>query len=267
LKKNADDATPPYTRYVSIAPSVIPNLHCRLAIFYAFDKAGALRAYGGPTAGAIAKSMTAPGIPGYDASYDPYPSGSAGTGDDTKAKQELQQCGKPNGFSTKFSYATPSTQAPNLFRAEQAALGKVGIKITAATQDHSSYYSTFIGSPANIKNQGLGIANAAWGPDFPTGTGYWNSIANGANILPTGNSNYPSLSDPIVNKILTQAPKGKTTDADWKTLDERVMKKAVYLPYIYGYTLYYRSPRMTNVTCDNAIGFGEYDFVNVGVTK
>ncbi len=267
LKQTSDDATPPFTRYMSVMPSVITNIHCRLAIFYAFDKAGALRAYGGPTAGVIANSMTPPGIDGYDPSYNPYPTGSSNTGDTAKAKQELQQCGKPNGFSTKFAYSTPSTTAANLFRAEQSALAKVGIKVTAATQDASNYYSTFVGSPANIKNQGLGLANAGWGPDFPTGVGFWNSIANGANILPTGNSNYPSLNDPVVNKILTEGPKGQTTQADWKQLNQQVMKDAVYLPFIWGKTLYYRNPRLTSVACDNALAFGIYDFVNVGVTK
>jgi peptide/nickel transport system substrate-binding protein len=43
------------------------------------------------------------------------------------------------------------------------------------------------------------------------------------------------------------------------------MKDAVYLPYVWGRTLYYRNPRLTNVTCDNALAFGIYDFVNVGV--
>jgi peptide/nickel transport system substrate-binding protein len=267
LKASSDDAVVPFTRYMSIQPSVIPNVHCRRAIFYAFDKNGALRALGGPTAGSIATSMTPPGIEGYDPSYNPYPSGSGGSGDTAKAKQELQQCGQPNGFTTKFAYATPSTTAPNIFKAEQAALARVGIKITAATSDQSNYYATFIGSPANLKNQGLGMAIAAWGADFPTGYGFYNSITNGANILPTGNSNYASLNDPVVNKVLNDAPKGKTTEADWKKLDQAIMNDAVYLPYVWGKTLYYRNPRMQNVTCDNAIAFGIYDFVNIGVTK
>jgi peptide/nickel transport system substrate-binding protein len=267
LKANADDAGGPLTRYMSIMPSVIPNVHCRLAVFYAFDKAGALRALGGPTAGIIAKSMTPPGLEGFDPNYNPYPSGSDNTGDVAKAKQELKLCGQPNGFSTKFAYNTPSSTAPNIFKAEQAALARVGIKVTAATQDQSSYYTTFIGSPANIKNQGLGMAIAGWGADFPKGVGFWNSIANGKNILPTGNSNYPSLNDPVVNKILDDAPKGQTNEAGWKQLDQQIMKDAVYLPYAWSKTLYYRNPRMTNVTCDNALAFGIYDFVNIGVTK
>ncbi|MBO0882108.1 MAG: ABC transporter substrate-binding protein, partial [Mycobacterium sp.] len=265
LKAHADDAGGALTRYMAVIPSVIPNVHCRRAIFYAFDKAGALRALGGPTNGVIAHSMTPPGVPGYDPSFNPYPSGSGETGDVAKAKAELTQCGKPHGFTTKFAYATPSNTAANLFKAEQQALGRVGIKITADTSDASTYYSTFIGSPANLKNQGIGLADVGWGQDYPTLTGFYNSMVNGKTILSTGNSNYASLNDPVINKILAEEPAGKTTVADTKKFDQQLMKDAVYLPYVFGKTLYYRNPRMTNVTCDNNLAFGIYDFVNVGV--
>jgi peptide/nickel transport system substrate-binding protein len=45
------------------------------------------------------------------------------------------------------------------------------------------------------------------------------------------------------------------------------MDDAVYLPYEFEKVLYYRNPRMTNVTCDNALAFGIYDFVNIGVAS
>jgi peptide/nickel transport system substrate-binding protein len=266
LKKNADDPVTPFLRYASVQASVIPNLDCRKAIFYAWNKAGFIQAYGGTVAGLPAGGMSPPGIPGYDASIDPYPSGSDFTGDVAKAKDELQKCGKPNGFSTKLGYATPSTHAAAAFKVEQAALARVGIKVTPATSDSSSYYSTFIGSPQNLKNQGIGIALAGWGADFPTGVGFYQSITNGNAILPTGNSNYASLNDPTVNKVLDEAPGGKATEQDWKDLNNAIMNAAAYIPILYGKDLYYRNPRMTNVTSDNALAFGIYDFVNVGVS-
>jgi peptide/nickel transport system substrate-binding protein len=265
LKKYSDNPTTAFTRYFSIAPSVIPNKYCRQAIFYATNKAALVQAYGGTTAGTAAGSMTPPTIEGYSATANMYSVGKDNTGDLTKAKDALKKCGQPNGFSTKFAYSTPSETGPAVFAAEQTALARVGIKITSATSSSSSYYSSFIGSPQNIQNQGLGIAIAAWGADFPTGYGFWNSIANGATILPSGNTDYPSLNDPVVNSILDKAPAGKATDADFRKLDDQVMSDAVYMPILFGKSLYYRNPRLTNVTADNALAFGLYDFVNVGV--
>jgi peptide/nickel transport system substrate-binding protein len=266
LKANADDPVTPFDRYAAIMPSVIPNVDCRKAVMYAWDKAGFIRAYGGAVAGVPAGGMAPPGIPGYSPSFNPYPSGSDNTGNIAMAKQELAKCGKPNGFSTKLAYATPSGHAAAAFAVEQAALAKVGIQVTAASQDSSSYYSTWIGSPQNIKNQGIGIAFAGWGADFPTGVGFFQSITNGNAILPTGNSNYASLNDPTVNKVLDAAPAGKSTEADWESLNKAIADSATYLPILYGKDLYYRNPRMTNVTCDTALAFGIYDFVNVGVS-
>jgi peptide/nickel transport system substrate-binding protein len=266
LKANADDPVTAFTRYAAIIPSVIPNVHCRLAIAYAWDKAGFIRAYGGAVAGVPAGGMAPPGISGYNPSFNPFPSGADNTGDDVKAKQELASCGQPNGFSVKLAYATPSTRAVAAFAVEQAALAKVGIQITAATQDSSTYYSTWIGSPANLKNQGIGIAFAGWGADFPTGVGFFQSITNGNSIVPTGNSNYSSLNNPTVNKVLDEAPAGHATEADWESLNNAIAQSGTYLPILYGKDLYYRNPRMTNVTSDTALAFGIYDFVNVGVS-
>jgi peptide/nickel transport system substrate-binding protein len=266
LKKQFDDPASTFTRYIAVMQSVIPNVHCRQAIFYASNKATMLAAYGGPTAGAISGAMTPPGIEGYSATLNPYPPGADNTGDVAKAKQELQACGKPNGFNVKFAYATPSDQAAKAYAAEKNALARVGIKLSVITQNQSNYYSTFIGSPKNIINQGIGMAIAGWGADFPTGVGFYQSIANGNAIVDPGNSNYPSLNDPIVNKVLDEAPAGKATAADWLKLNQEVMKNAVYLPIYWGKTLYYRNPQMTNVTCDNALAFGIYDFVNAGVS-
>jgi peptide/nickel transport system substrate-binding protein len=265
LKKYADNPTTAFTRYFSIAPSVIPNVYCRQAIFYATNKAALVQAFGGTTAGTAAGSMTPPTISGHSDTANMYPDGTNNTGNIKAAKAALVKCGKPTGFSTKLAYNTPSETGPKVFSAMQTALARVGIKVTAAPAATASYYSTYIGSPANIKNQGLGIAVAAWGADFPTGYGFWNSIASGSSIIPTGNTNYTSLNDPTVNKILDAAPAGKATDADFRTLDDAVMKQAVYLPILFGKSLYYRNPRLTNVTSDNALAFGLYDFVNVGV--
>lgn len=264
FKVNADDPTTAFTRYLTVMPTVITNAYCRQAIFYATNKAELVQAFGGTSAGVVAGSMTPPTISGHSNTANMYTSGSDNTGDIAKAKAALVKCGQPDGFATKMAYSTPSQVGPKVFASMQTALARVGIKITETTSASSSYYSSFIGSPANIVNQGIGIANAAWGADFPTGYGFWNSIANGSAILPQGNTNYPSLNDPVVNKILDAAPLGKSTDANFRALDDQVMKDAVYLPILFGKSLYYRNPRLTNVTADNALAFGIYDFVNVG---
>ena len=268
LKKNADDPAASSTQYLPVFQSVITNVHCRNAIFYATNKASLLNVYGGPTSGEISGSMTPPGIEGYQttAQYDPLSAGSDQTGDLTKAKSELQACGKPSGFSVTFAYPTPSSYAPKAYAAEKAALARVGITLTAVTDDSSTYYNTFIGSPSNVLKKHIGMGLAGWGADFPTNVGFYQAIANGNAIVDPGTSNYVSLNDPVVNGLLNSGPAGKNTVTDWQNLNHQIMTDAVYVPIYWTKTLYYRNPRMTNVTCDNALAFGIYDFVNIGVS-
>jgi peptide/nickel transport system substrate-binding protein len=48
-------------------------------------------------------------------------------------------------------------------------------------------------------------------------------------------------------------------------MNHAIMDSAVYVPLYWTKTLYYRNPEMTNVTCNNALAFGIYDFVNIGI--
>jgi peptide/nickel transport system substrate-binding protein len=269
LKKYTDDPVDGSTRYFAVFQTVKPldNVHCRRAIFYAMNKRALKSARGGTYAGDIGHTMANPTVAGYDPNANPYPSGPSDTGDLVKAKDELKQCGQPNGFTIKEANTGKGVAVP-VFNASQVALARVGIKVVSAIGDSSTYYSRFIGSPQNVLSQGLGLGQAGWGADFPTGYGFWNSIANGKDILPTGNTNYTSLNDPVVNGILDSVVKtpGRHED-DFKKLDAQVMQDAVMLPYLHEKTLYYRNPRMTNVRSNFSVAFGIYDFVNVGLSS
>ncbi len=268
-KANADNPITGFTRYVVVTQTVAPldNKACREAIFYAFNKSEYRKIRGGDTGGDIANTMTPPLIPGYDETFNPYPDGADNTGDLDKAKAKLAECGQPNGFSINMAY-TNSGLGPKLFASVQQNLARVGIKVGSAPADASQYYSTWIGSPKNIVDKKIGLAVAGWGADFPTSYGFWQSIANGNAILPTGNSNYPSLNDPAVNAALEGLTKegDPTKVADLaKTVDQTVMGNAVYLPVQFDKTFYYRNPRLTNIYLNGGVG-NYYDYVNVGTS-
>jgi peptide/nickel transport system substrate-binding protein len=271
LKANADNPATGFTRYLVVFQTVAPltNPDCRKAIFYAINKTDLQLARGGTSAGEIASSMTPPGIPGHEEpdAYNPYPDGSDNTGDLAKAKEELQKCGQPNGFTLKMAYV-PGGKADKVLAATQAALKRVGITVTPLAGEQASYYSTFIGSPQNVINKNMGMAQAAWGPDFPTLVGYYQNIVTTGAIKPSGTSNYASLSDPKVDDGVQQA--SQTTDENkledlGKQVNHAVMDAAVYLPYLWDSAYYYRNPRLTNVYLTPGTGF-YYDYVNIGTS-
>lgn len=271
LKANADNPVTGFTRYLSVMQTVDPltNKACREAIFYAINKADLQLARGGAIVGGdIAGSMTPPNLPGFDPNLNPYPVGPDNTGDLEKAKAKLAECGKPNGFDINMAYV-PGGRGDAVFNATQQALARVGINVKATPGEQASYYSTFIGSPANIVSKKIGLAIAGWGADFPNSYGFWQSIANGQAIKENGNSNYPSLNDPQINALLNSVDAGNpdpTVQADiGKKIDQLVMANAVYLPFVFDKSLYYRNPRLTNVYLNGGVG-NYYDYVNIGTS-
>jgi peptide/nickel transport system substrate-binding protein len=268
-KANADDPSTGFTRYISIQEKVPPfdNIECRKAVQYAADKVALQGARGGPIAGGdIAGQMLPPTLPAYK-KFTQYSSGPDNTGDLDKARAALKACGKPNGFSTKIA-TTNKGKGPKVGIALQAALKRVGINAQVIQVDASTYYSGFIGVPSNVHKQGLGLAVAGWGPDFPTEYGFFESIVDGRAIKTSGgNSNYAEFNNPKVNDLIDQAL--STTDlskrADlWGQVDHLVMEGADYLPFVADKALDYRNPRLSNVYLNSA--FGMYDYVNIGVS-
>ncbi len=266
-KQNADNPSTGFTRYISIQEKVPPlnNIHCRRAVQYAADKVSLQFARGGPVAGGdFAGNMMPPTLPAYQ-KFDQYPSGPDHKGDLTKAKDELQQCGKPNGFSTKIA-TTNTGKGPKVAVALQQGLARVGIKAEIVAVDPSTYYSGFIGVPDNVHKRGLGLAVAGWGPDFPTEYGFFEVIVDGRAIKKQGNSNYAELNNPEINGLIDQAL--NTTDRSklnkiWQDVDKKVMESADLMPFVADKALNYRAPRLTNVYINGA--FGMYDYVNIGI--
>ncbi len=269
-KANADNPTTGFTRYLVVFQTVAPlqNKDCRLAIYYAINKTTLQLARGGSvTGGDIANTMLPPSFPGHDPNYNPYPDGSSNTGDLAMAKTELQKCGMPNGFAINMGYVNQG-KGTKVFAATQAALARVGITVTGIASDQANYYTSFIGSPANVVKQKIGLAIAGWGPDYTSVSsyGFFNSISNSTAILPEGNTNYPSLKDPMVDQLLAKSISvndNSQVQATSEALDKQIMSDAVYLPFVFDKTLYYRNPALSNIYLQAGLGM-YYDYVQLG---
>jgi len=268
LLAQADDPYTGYVWYIVVMPTVKPfdNVHCRMAVAYALNKRDLRIQRGGTYGGDYATTMIHPAVPGYDKDANPYPSGADWQGDLTKAKDELKLCGQPNGFNTNMAYRN-TRRDPQIFPSVQAALKRVGINVTGKQADTSVYYKHFIGSPSNIKTQGLGIASAGWAADFYTGTGFYNALANGKTIQQDGNTDYPSLNDPTSNSLFVKALQSDASQQVdiFKELDKDVMAQAVYIPYVYDKAVFYRNARVTNLYMLAGTGYW-YDAVNAGTS-
>ncbi|MGW4027776.1 ABC transporter substrate-binding protein [Streptomyces sp. NPDC004838] len=270
-KDNVDNIETSFVRYVDIATKVAPfdNIECRKAVIYATDYTSLQTVRGGPQAGGdIATNMLPKGIKGAD-DYDPYGiKARQGKPDTAKAKEALKACGKPNGFSTNISARSNNPNEVQAAEALQQALGAVGIKTEVEAIDGAES-SSITGSPAVVKQRGLGLVMSGWGPDFPTGQGFSQPLVDGRFIATNGNYNISETNDPKINKFFDDAL--KETDPNkageiYQQMNHAVADLAVQMPFIYEKNITWRSSRLTNAYSTAAYN-GRYDYVSLGVVK
>ncbi|HEX2808738.1 MAG TPA: ABC transporter substrate-binding protein, partial [Kineosporiaceae bacterium] len=267
-KADADSAVSTRLWYTTLNGDVAPlnNLHCRRAVEYAADKVGYQNAYGGPTGGDIASNLLPPVIPGA-VQFNQYPSGPDNKGDVTKAKDELTQCGQPNGFATNISYRAERPKEKAAAEALQQSLGKVGIKLTIKPYPQGDYFKLYAGKPVYAKANNLGLSIMGWSSDWPDGFGFLSQIVDSRVIRAAGNTNL-GVKDPAVDALVDKALVTTDTAARekiWVDVDKKVMDDAYILPGIWSKGLLYRPTNLTNVFVTD--GFQMYDYLALGVKK
>jgi peptide/nickel transport system substrate-binding protein len=267
LKAQADNASLARLWYTSINPTVKPfdNIHCRLAVEYGMDHTAYQNAYGGPFAGGeVATTILPPLIPGYQ-KFDLYPT-PGGKGDVNKAKDELKQCGQPNGFSTTMSYRSDRPAEKATAEAFQQSMDKIGIKLNLKGYPSGDYFSSYAGNPPFVVKNDIGLATNGWGADWNDGFGFLSQIVDSRVIRETGGSSNTSVRIPEVDKMLdtasTELDQSKR-EADWGAIDKRVMQDAVIYPGVYAKSVLFRPKNLTNVFVNPA--FGMYDYMALGV--
>jgi peptide/nickel transport system substrate-binding protein len=267
LKATADDPLAGFTWFAGINTTLAPlnNVHCRMAVEYAASKTNYQDAYGGPIGGAIATTVAPPNLVGYKA-FDLYGATTAPGGNIAKAKQELQACGQPNGFTTGITYRSDRPKEVAAAQALQASLGQVGIKTSLHGFPTSTYDGNFAGVPKYAAQHGLGISFYGWAADWPDGYGFFFYIVDGKAISPAGNTNLSQLNDPVVNDLITKMT--TTNDAATRNsytsqIDQQIMKDAAILPGVYAKSLLYRGTSLTNVYVQSY--YGMYNYAVLGV--
>jgi peptide/nickel transport system substrate-binding protein len=269
LKANSDNPVNGFSRFIYLNTKVAPlnNIHCREAVEYAADKTTMQTAWGGPLAGGqIASTIMPPNIIGYK-SFDYYNALTQPAGDMTAAKQQLQMCGQPNGFSTSLAYRSDRPTETAAVTALQASLASAGIKVTLKGFPSGSYYTDFAGAPAYVHSHDLGMAAGGWGADWPNGFGFLDELVAGNTIAPTGNTNIAELNDPVINNLFTESSKvtGAARDAVWSQIDEQALKDAAILPMVYQKVVLYRPANLTNVYVQPY--YGMYNYAVLGVSS
>jgi peptide/nickel transport system substrate-binding protein len=267
LKAHADNGSFPRLWFTVLNSDVKPldNIHCRKAVLYAADHEGYQRAYGGPVGGDIATNLMPPQVAGAQ-KFDDYGFETDKNGNLDKAKQELQQCGQPNGFSTNVSYRADRPKEKATAESLQQSLKRVGINLTTKPYPTGDYTKLYAGKPDFAKNNNLGLIVYGWGADWPDGFGFLSQIVDSRVIRAAGGNTNLGVKIPEVDQMIDKAL--QTTDKSarekiWVDVDKKVMEQAAMLPGIWAKGLLYRPDTLTNVFISD--GQSMYDYAGLGV--
>lgn len=266
LKARADNPVLKNTSMLILYPSdpTLADLHCRRAVAYALDKRDLVIQFGGTNGAGFATTLMPPGLAGHDDKANPYPSGQDWTGDLEKAKSELAECGKPDGFTTAMAYSNFGTD-PAVFASVQNSLKRVGITITPKQLDASTYYNT-MSTPNAVKGQRIGMGLMGWIPDYPSGNGFLTLLVDPSRYTGTTSStNFVGVDEPAINTLIEKAATAPSDQLGevYREMDKATMETAYYLPLTYAKATLYRSATLTNV--DLTGDLSTYDLANIGV--
>ncbi|MBB6171448.1 peptide/nickel transport system substrate-binding protein [Nocardiopsis mwathae] len=268
-KVNVDNPETNTLRYVNVNTVVEPldDLACRQAIMFAADHDALQRAWGGAAGGEIPTQIMPKELDGSDQSIDLYPSEDR-KGDLDKAREKLEECGEPDGFSTNIGARSDRPADVATAEALQSSLKRVGIDAQIKQYPSDTYTNTQAGSPDFVHENELGLTVYGWAPDWATGYGFMSKIVDGRSIQKAGNSNISELDDPEINKLFDEVVDEQDPDVraqKYAEIDRLVMENAAILPAVFEKTVYYRPDNLTNVYYH--VGYAGYDFMALGTTR
>ncbi|MFB6720752.1 ABC transporter substrate-binding protein [Kribbella sp. NPDC056345] len=267
LKAHTDNVPAPRLNFTVLNTEVPPldNLHCRKAILYAADHEGYQRAYGGPVGGDIATNLMPPSVLGSQ-KFDDYGFEADKNGNVEKAKDELKQCGQPNGFAINIAFRGDRNKEKAVAETLQQSLKKAGITLTTKPYPTGDYTKLYAGKPDFAKANKLGLIVYSWGADWNDGFGFLQQIVDSRTIRATGgNTNLgvriPEV-DALVDKAMAETDETKRNQY-WVDVDKKVMEQAGVLPGIWAKGLLYRPDSLANVFTN--AGQNMYDYAGIGL--
>jgi peptide/nickel transport system substrate-binding protein len=231
------------TRYVNMNNTVKPfdDINVRKAVVAGFDRNAMRLVRGGELVGDIPTHMIPPGLPGFEEAGGLKGPGidfmSHPEGDPELAASYFKKAGyasgKYEGDETLLMVGTSEGVAEKAAEVAKEQFEKLGFKVRLRLVTQDAMYTRF----CNVPGANVAICpNVSWGKDFADAQTILDPTFNGKNIVPQGNSNWPELNNPEINKAMDEAeligdPKERASA--WAKIDQMVTEQAPLVAWIW----------------------------------
>lgn len=289
LKANPDDGV----FYLSMNLAVPPfdDVQVRKATNLVMNKAGLLRAWGGPVVGQIGTHILPPTLAPSDLEgYDPYPSENF-EGDAAAAMEEMKQskydtdqdglCDAPECKGV-LNIMGNTERDKGMIPVMEESLAKIGIELK--TRQLANPYELIFTPKERVPFTGT----AGWGKDYPDAFTFYLYLFDGRTITPEFSYNeplvgltaqqaeaigidYPEGGVPSVNADIDECI-AIADDADrltcWGNLDKKIMEEIVpWVPWIWRNYTNTISDNVTKWDFDQSVGMQAWAHVAVDTSK
>jgi peptide/nickel transport system substrate-binding protein len=289
IKFNPDDSN--FYLSMNLTQPPFDDIHVRKAMNFVMDKAGLIRAWGGPLVGDPATHTLVPSLapPELDG-YDPYPSPDF-AGDATAAMEEMKQskydtdqdgiCDAPECKGVINIMGT-TARDKGMIPVIEASAAKIGVEFKTRQVDDP--YSLIFVPTEKIPFTGT----AGWGKDYPDAFTYFLYLFDGRSITPEFTYNEPlvGLTEEQAQEIGIDYPADGVPSVDagideciaiadsterltcWGNLTKVMMEEIVpWVPFIWRNATTIIAPSVTSWAFDQATGNSAWVHVAVDPSK
>jgi peptide/nickel transport system substrate-binding protein len=244
-------------RWVAMNTKIKPfdNVDVRRAVVAGFDREAMRLTRGGEVVGDIPTHYIPPEIPGFEEAGGLEGPGidfmSTPKGDMDLAAEYFKKAGyasgKYEGGDELLMVGTSEGVAQKAAEVAKENFERLGFKVRLRLVTHDSMYTKF----CNVPKAKVAICpNVGWLKDFADAQTYLDPTFNGENILDVGNSNWPQLDDPALNKEMDEAK--LLTEPDeraqaWAEIDKKITELAPAVPWLWDKTPLIRSANVNAV--------------------
>ena len=222
-------------RFFSVNYKLLPDLECRHALAYGFNKRKFRAAMGGSMFGDLATSVIPPSQRSFK-EFDHFGTKTNQDGQPDRARQVLADAAKAGKrCPTRLKLAYPDRSTVKRFMTTVVeSYTRIGVQVELVPLPAESYYDRISdsGGPYHLRYAG-------WVADWANGSAVIPPLYDGRTVLPPGKpgtTNWSFLTDPEVDRLIDQA----LAEADlerqyvmWGELDSRIQQLAVTIPVIH----------------------------------
>lgn len=222
-------------RYFAINTRKIPDVRCRQALEYAFNKRKYRQAMGGSIVGDLATSMIPPNLAAYQ-KFDHYGTLTSGDGDPDKATALIDDAKKAGvTCPAKLIVALPDNDTiARYVKTMVDAYVRIGVKVELMRISEETYWTDISDSGGPYH-----MSYAGWIPDWANGSAVIPPLFDGRTVNEpgdTGGQNYSFLKSAEIDKAMDEAASEADLDRQyklWGELDSKLQELAVTIPVIY----------------------------------